>query len=115
MEQQKAADQVVLRPQGPFGLLEAFQLERQLFAEPGREVLIDFSLVEHATDVSLIVLSDVVHLAGRRLQLAGVANPHRRVLEEFGVALADDEVVDMTAFGAALEIVRTKLQTRGEG
>jgi hypothetical protein len=89
MEQQKAADQVVWRPQGPFGLLEAFQLERQLFAEPGREVLIDFSLVEYATDVSLIVLSDVVRLAGRRLQLAGVANPHRRVLEEFGVALAE--------------------------
>lgn len=89
MEQQKAADQVVLRPRGPFGLLEAFQLERQLFAEPGREVLIDFSLVEDATDVSLIVLSDVVRLAGPRLQLAGVANPHRRVLEEFGVALAE--------------------------
>jgi hypothetical protein len=35
------------------------------------------------------VLSDVVRLAGRRLQLAGVANPHRRVLEEFGVALAE--------------------------
>jgi len=89
MEQQKAAEQVVLRPRGAFGLLEAFQLERQLFAEPRREVLIDFSLVEDATDVSLIVLSDVVRLAGPRLQLAGVANPHRRVLEEFGVALAE--------------------------
>ena len=89
MEQQKSADPVVLRPQGPFGLLEAFQLERQLFAEPGRDVLIDFSGVEDATDVSLIVLSDVVRVAGPRLQLAGVASPHRRVLEEFGVSLAE--------------------------
>lgn len=35
--------------------------------------------------------------------------------QEFGIALADDEVVAMTAFGAALEMVRTKLQTRGGG
>jgi len=35
--------------------------------------------------------------------------------QELGIALADDEVVAMTAFGAALEIVRTKLQTRNEG
>jgi len=35
--------------------------------------------------------------------------------QEFGIALADDEVVAMTAFGAALEIVRTRLQTRSEG
>ncbi len=90
MEQQKAAvDPVVLRPRGPFGLLEAFQLERQLFAQPERDVLIDFSEVEDATDVSLIVLSDVVRLAGPRLQLAGVASPHRRVLEGFGVAVAE--------------------------
>jgi len=35
--------------------------------------------------------------------------------QEFGIALADDDVVDMTAFGASLEIVRSKLQTRGQG
>jgi len=35
--------------------------------------------------------------------------------QEFGIALADDEVVEMTAFGTSLEIVRTKLQLRGEG
>ena len=35
--------------------------------------------------------------------------------QEFGIALADDEVIAMTAFGAALEIVRTRLQTRSEG
>jgi len=35
--------------------------------------------------------------------------------QEFGIALADDEVVAMTAFGAALEIVRTKLQRQSEG
>jgi len=79
MEQQTTApDAVVLRPTGPFGLLEAFQLERQLFAAPDREVFIDFSAVEDATDVSLIVLSDVVRLAGPRLHLAGVATCHRR-------------------------------------
>jgi anti-anti-sigma regulatory factor len=90
MEQQTiTADPVVLRPRGAFGLLEAFQLERQLFAAHGREVLIDFSAVEDATDVSLIVLSDVVRLAGPRLHLAGVANPHRRVLEEFGISVAE--------------------------
>ena len=33
--------------------------------------------------------------------------------QEFGIALADDEVVDMTAFGAALEIVRTKIADAG--
>jgi anti-anti-sigma regulatory factor len=82
-------DAVVLRPTGPFGLLEAFQLERQLFAARDREVFIDFSAVEDATDVSLIVLSDVCRLAGPRLHLAGVANPHRRVLEEFGVAVGE--------------------------
>ena len=32
--------------------------------------------------------------------------------QEFGIALADDEVVDMTAFGVSLAIVRTKLKTR---
>jgi len=35
--------------------------------------------------------------------------------QEFGIALADDEVVDMTAFGVSLAIVRTKLKTRGGG
>ena len=35
--------------------------------------------------------------------------------QEFGIALADDEVVGMTAFGASLEIVRSRLQMRGEG
>ena len=35
--------------------------------------------------------------------------------QEFGIALADDEVVDMTAFGVSLAIVRTKLKTRSEG
>jgi anti-anti-sigma regulatory factor len=89
MEQQQRIDPVVLRPRGPFGLLEAFQLERQLYAEPDRRVLIDFSEVEDATDVSLIVLSDVVRLAGARLQLAGVTNPHRRLLEEFGISVPE--------------------------
>ena len=35
--------------------------------------------------------------------------------QEFGIALADQEVVDMTTFAAALEIVRTKSHTPGEG
>jgi len=35
--------------------------------------------------------------------------------QEFGIALADDEVVDMTAFGVSLAIVRTKLKTRSGG
>ena len=35
--------------------------------------------------------------------------------QEFGIALADHEVVDMTTFAAALEIVRAKLRARGEG
>ncbi len=77
---------MVLRPRGEFGLVEAFQLERQLFAAPDREVLIDFSEVESATDVSLIVLSDVVRLAGSRLQVAGLASPHLKVLAEYGVS-----------------------------
>ena len=34
--------------------------------------------------------------------------------QEFGIALADHEVVDMTTFAAALELVRAKSQTPGK-